>query len=216
MRPAVAKPKGVRAGASLLVLLVAAWPELCGAGPSASVTWNLAQKVDFRTHEQLTCGEYGQAVVLVVGSAEAWDREMQRLRDTGALLYGSARRGAELGVDWNRHSLLLVACGERPTSPCRLTVREVRRLGLRLIVDVSLEADPMGTQSACAPYHMVLVRKANWTSAAFLHAPGDCADWSAPRGRRGGARDVSASGGTSSRAPVSREVSWSKLRARYR
>ena len=111
-------------------------------------------------HETVELGTNGVwmgSAVLLARSAAEWDAAMSDLDSRGELLVSPGLPAP--AIDWSRNGAVLVAMGYCPTGGYGIEVRDVRRLGRTLVLDVALRVPGSGLcdQLPTSPYHVVAV-----------------------------------------------------------
>jgi hypothetical protein len=204
-----------RAAAVSVAILMGA-NGMAQAARSEDVTWDLAPSVRFQSHENSPYGEYARPTLILARSETEWDDAMALLDRDGGLIISPPRQGKDLGIDWKRYSVVLLAAGETSSGDLQVQVQTVRCHANDLLLDVNLDdPDPRAVRISSV-YQIVLVPHRQWSLARTqCHGSGPACipKVSMPMGSGNGVTSTA-----SARPGVveSNAVSWGFVKGKYR
>jgi hypothetical protein len=163
--------------------------------------WEIGRTEAFRTIDKTSYGVFAQPIERIIQNPEEWRAAMDGID----LVVGPAPE-PPAGVDWQRDAVVLISLGEFSSAPAGVEIREVRRLGHRLLVDIDARM-PGSIQTFCAPVHMIAVPRAGLATLETRYT----FTWP----EMGGGIGLSWGSDGQTGAPAIQPLSWGSLKTKF-
>ena len=137
------------------------------------VTWDTSPSVRYQDHETSAYGEFASPALILARSEAEWDDAMAALEREGGLIISPPRRGQDLGVDFKKYDVVLLAVGQMPMGAIDVQVKSVRCHANELLIDVDVDDPNPGMVRISSAYQLIVVPHRQWSLArARCHGSG--------------------------------------------